>query len=273
MGLSHLAYSIRKKRLFFKSGKVSRRTPGFTGQSSMRLALILGVLLLVSAGIAYRVPAQRIRRLGEDPIALSAPLSEFPMEVGDWVGRVADVPSTTQEYMRDNFADDFLSRVYVNSVTNAWASVYVVYCASRPGGILGHRPGVCYPANGWQHEGTEMVQYTSPRGRSITYLLHHFYKAPPEYDRTTVVSFYVVNGRVTSSESDFSGPLGRRPNISRDPSRYVAQVQISSTVQKSIEDALDGMVDEILDFLPGVDNEDSAGKPGRAVGGDIEKDD
>jgi hypothetical protein len=44
-------------------------------------------------------------------------------------------------------------------------------------------------------------------------------------------------------------------------------------VQKSIEDALDGMVDEILDFLPGVDNEDSAGKPGRAVGGNIEKND
>jgi hypothetical protein len=117
------------------------------------------------------------------------------------------------------------------------------------------------------------VQYTSPRGRSITYLLHQFYKAPPEYDRTIVVSFYVVNGRVTSSESDFSGPLGRRPNIARDPSRYVAQIQISSTVQKSIEDALDGMVDEILDFLPGVDNENSAGKPGRAVGGDIEKND
>lgn len=114
------------------------------------------------------------------------------------------------------------------------------------------------------------MRYTSPRGRAIEYLLHHFYKAPPEYDRTTVVSFYVVNGRVTSSESDFSGPWGRRPNIARDPSRYVAQIQMSSTVQKSIEDALDGMVDEILDFLPEVGSEDSAGKPDRAVGGDIE---
>lgn len=235
----------------------------------MWIALILGVLLLVSAGIAYRVPAQKIRGLGEEPIPLPAPLSEFPIEVGDWVGQVRDVPSTTQQYMRDNFADDFLSRVYVNSVTNAWASVYVVYCSSRPGGILGHRPRVCYPSNGWQHDSTKKVQYTSPRGRAMEYLLHSFSKTLPEYERTTVLSFYVVNGRVTSSESDFSGPWGRRPNIARDPSRYVAQIQISSTVQRSIEMALDGMVDDILDFLPGVGNHDSAGKPG----GDIEKDD
>lgn len=114
----------------------------------MWFALILGVLLLVSAGIAYRVPAKRIRRLGQEPIALPAPLSEFPVKVGDWVGQITDVPSTTEDYMRKHFADDFFSRVYVNSVTNAWASVYVVYCASRPGGILGHRPRVCYPANG-----------------------------------------------------------------------------------------------------------------------------
>lgn len=269
MGLSHLAYSIKNNRLSFESGKMR----GFTGKSSMWLALILGVLLLVSAGIAYRIPAKRILRLGEEPIALPAPLNEFPIEVDDWVGQDRNVPSTTQEYMRDNFADDFFSRIYVNSVTNAWASVYVVYCASRPSGILGHKPRVCYPGNGWQHEGTETVEYTTPRGRSIEYLLHSFYRELPEYDRTTVLSFYVVNGRVTASESDFSGWWGRKYNTARDPSRYVAQIQMSSTVQKSIEDALHGMVDDILDFLPGVDNEDSAGKPGRVVGDDIEKDD
>lgn len=273
MGLSHLAYSIENNLGSFQFGKVSGRMRGFAAKSSMWLALALGVLLLISAGIAYRIPARQIRRLGEEPIPLPAPLSEFPMEVGDWVGQARDMPSTTKAYMRDNFADDFLSRVYVNSVTNAWAGVYVVYCSSRPGGILGHRPRVCYPANGWQHESTEKVLYTSPRGRSIEYLLHRFYKAPPEYDQTTVVSFYVVSGRVTSSEKDFSGPLGRRPNIERDPSRYVAQIQVSSTVQKSIEAALDGMVDDILDYLPGKGNEDSAENSNGVVGSDIGKDD
>lgn len=245
---------------------------GFAVKSSMWFALAVGVLLLVSAGIAYRIPAKEIRGLGEEPISLPIPLSKFPMNVGQWEGQVQNVRSTTEEYMRDHFADDFLSRIYVNSTTNAWVSVYVVYCSSRPGGILGHRPRVCYPSTGWQHESTEKVPYTSPGGRSIEYLLHRFYKAPPDYDRTTVVSFYVVNGRITSSEKDFSGPQGRRPNIDKDPSRYVAQIQISSSVQKSIEAALDGMVDDILEFLPGTGGQGSQPGSDVALGGDKKKD-
>jgi hypothetical protein len=152
--------------------------------------------------------------------------------------------------MKDNFADDFFSRRYVDSVAKAWADVYVVYCSSRPGGILGHRPGVCYPAFGWQHESTEKSQLISKAGKQIDCLLHRFYKPPPEYDRIVVLSFYVLNGRITAKESDFSGPFGRRPNIARDPSRYVAQVQISSAQDKSVEMAAEQMADMILDFLP-----------------------
>ena len=271
MGLSRLAYSF-KTNVSSDTEKVSRPIRGGSGKALMWMVWILSVLLLISAGIAYRVPAQRIRRLGEDPIALPVPLSEFPTKVGDWAGSDTGIRATTKEYMQDNFADDFFSRRYVSSAAKGWVDVYVVYCSSRPGGILGHRPGVCYPAHGWQHEGTETIQFTSANGRVIDYLLHRFYKAPPEYDRMIVLSFYVVNGRVTASERDFSGPLGRRPNIARDPSRYVAQVQISSTVQKSVEAALEDMADEILAFLPGVGSEERTREPIRAAGGDVERD-
>lgn len=256
-----------------KARKSFGRMGGDTGKTPVWFVWILAVLLLISAGIAYRAPAQRIRRLGEDPIALPVPLSEFPTEIGDWSGRDIAVRSTTKEYMQDNFADDFFSRRYDNSAGKGWADVYVVYCSSRPGGILGHRPRVCYKAHGWQHETTETIQVTSAKGRAIDCLLHRFYKAPPEYDRIVVLSFYVVSGRVTASERDFSGPLGRRPNIARDPSRYVAQVQISSTVQKSVEAALEDMADEILDFLPGLGSEDVSGKPLGSAGDDVKKDD
>ncbi len=239
----------------------------------MWIVWILSVVLLISAGIAYRIPAQQIRRLGEDPIALPVPLSEFPTKVGDWAGSDIGIRSTTKEYMQDNFADDFFSRRYDNSAGKGWADVYVVYCSSRPGGILGHRPRVCYRAHGWQHEGTETMQFTTARGQVIDYLLHRFYKAPPEYERMIVLSFYVVSGRVTANERDFSGPRGRRPNIARDPSRYVAQVQISSSVQKSAEAALEEMADEILEFLPGAGSEDASGKPLGSAGDDAKKDD
>jgi len=239
--------------------KASRLIRGDSGKAQMWIVWVLGVLLLISAGIAYRVPSQRIRRLGEDPIPLSVPLSEFPTKVGDWVGSDISIRSTTKEYMQDNFADDFFSRRYKNSAGKGWADVYVVYCSSRPGGILGHRPRVCYLAHGWQHEGTKTVELTTANGRVIACLLHHFYTAPPEYDRMVVLSFYVVNGRVTASERGFSGPLGRKPNIARDPNRYVAQVQISSTVQGSVEAAFKDMTDEILEFLPGTGNKDTSG--------------
>ena len=255
LGLSLLAYSFMNS-LSSQSQEISRPIRVSSGKVRIWVVWVLSVLVLVSAGIAYRIPAQRIGRLGEDPIALPVPLDEFPAEVGQWVGREIEMRSTTKGYIRDNFADDFFSRRYDDSAGKGWADVYVVYCSSRPGGILGHRPRVCYPAHGWQHRGSEAIELTTVKGRKIDCLLHSFYKAPPEYYEMTVLSFYVVSGRVTASEREFSGPLGRRPNIARDPSRYVAQVQIGSTVRKSVESAFEEMADEILDFLPATDGEE-----------------
>jgi len=249
LGLSQSKYAFKNSRLSEGEGVCAQIHAG-AGKTSVWFVWILAVSLLLSAGVAYRVPARQLKLLGQEPIELPVPLSEFPREIGDWMGTELGIRATTQEYMKDNFADDFFSRRYVDSVAKAWADVYVVYCSSRPGGILGHRPGVCYPAFGWQHESTEKSQLISKAGKQIDCLLHRFYKPPPEYDRIVVLSFYVLNGRITAKESDFSGPFGRRPNIARDPSRYVAQVQISSAQDKSVEMAAEQMADMILDFLP-----------------------
>jgi len=250
LGLSQFTYSFRNGNLT-ESWRALQQTGSAAGKTPVWFVWILAVVLLVSAGVAYRVPARRLKLMGKDPIELPVPLSEFPREIGDWMGTELGIRATTQEYMRDNFADDFFTRRYVNAAGNRWADVYVVYCSSRPGGILGHRPGVCYPAFGWQHESTEKSRLTSRGGRQIDCLLHRFYKPPPEYDRIVVLSFYILNGRTTAKESDFSGPFGRRPNIARDPGRYVAQVQISSALENSVQAAAEQMTDLILDFLPG----------------------
>ena len=249
MGLSRFIYSFENS-LPTERRRMLLQTRTAEGSTQVWFVWLLAVLLMVSAGIAYRVPARRLKLLGAEPIELPVPLSSFPMEIGGWVGSELGIRATTEEYMRERFADDFFSRRYVNAAAGAWADVYVVYCSSRPGGILGHRPGVCYPVNGWQHESTETSRLISQGGREIDCLIHRFYKPPPEYSRTVVLSFYVLNGRTTAKESDFSGPFGRRPNIARDPSRYVAQVQISSAQDKSVEMAAEQMADMILDFLP-----------------------
>jgi hypothetical protein len=69
--------------------------------------------------------------------------------------------------------------------------------------------------------------------------------------QTVVLNFYILNGQITAEEDDFSGPLGRRPNITGDPARYVAQVQISSVLENSVRTIAKGMTDLVLDFLPG----------------------
>ena len=64
------------------------------------------------------------------------------------------------------------------------------------------------------------------------------------------LSFWVLNGQITLSEDEFSGLFGRRPNISGDPARYVAQVQISSALEHSARSAASDVIDTLLTFLP-----------------------
>jgi len=211
---------------------------------------ILAVLLLVLSGVTYRLLASHFELLFDTPISLPVPLSAFPAQISDWVGTDLPIPNTTKEYMEKNFADDFLSRRYTNAATGAWADVYIVYCSSRPGGILGHRPRVCYPGGGWIHDSTEPSQFISRAGRSIVCLIHRFHKPAPTHSQTVILNFYILNGQITTDENDFSGPWGRRPNIAGDPARYVAQVQISSVLENSIRAAAKDITGLILDYFP-----------------------
>ncbi len=104
-----------------------------TGKTPLWFVWTLAVVLLASAGITYRVLAAGLKRIVDTAITLPVPLSAFPSQIGNWVGKDLSIPNITKEYMEKNFADDFVSRRYVNSVTKAWADVYIVYCSSRPG--------------------------------------------------------------------------------------------------------------------------------------------
>jgi hypothetical protein len=210
-------------------------------------------VLLVFAGITYRILASGLERVVGRTIKLPIPLSAFPLQIGNWSGKDQDVPSTTLEYMKKNFADDYFSRQYVNSVTRAWADVYVVYCSSRPGGILGHRPRVCYKGYGWIHDSTQIEQFISRGGQQIPYLIHRFHRPASMNDQIVVLNFYVLNGKLTANEKDFSGPFGRKLNIAGDLAQYVAQVQISSKLENSVRVMAKDVVDLILDYLPDQD--------------------
>jgi EpsI family protein len=253
LGLIHLRYMcnnmLLKKRVRY-CRNAGGSTALATGKTPVWFAWVLAILLLVLAGIAYRVSAHKLNVLGKEPVALPVPLSGFPTRIGNWIGSELPVPATTREYMEKNYADDYFSRRYVNSVDKTWVDVYVVYCSTRPAGILGHRPDVCYPANGWLHESTDTSQFTSQDGRQIDCLVQRFRQPAPALGEIVVLSFYIRNGRTTATESDFSGLFNRKANTGRDPSRYVAQVQISSVPESSVRKAAQELSDLVLGFFP-----------------------
>lgn len=237
----------RRKNLIAQQLKVLNSRHRITGQVPVWLIWILALFLLISAGVSYRALESFTF---ETVINLPIPLNTFPVSIGNWIGIDLSIPSITREYMKKNFADDYISRRYINSKTQAWADVYIVYCASRPGGMLGHQPQVCYPGNGWIHNSTEKSQFLTREGREIPCLIHRFHKPAPSYDETVILNFYIVNGQLATNQGGFSGLWGRRFNLTKNPARYVAQVQISSALENSIRSAAKDMAELILDLLP-----------------------
>lgn len=223
----------------------------YSHKRRLRAGLVwpLSVVLLIGSGIAYRVLAAHLETFVSVSINLPVPLSEFPMQIGGWVGKDVPIPETVQRVAGN---DDFLNRLYVNSETNQWTNIYVAYTA-RPRTMMGHRPQVCYPANGWIHDSTEYKKLISRRGLEIPYLLHHFRRPAPDYGEILVLNFYIVNGQLTNDESTFSGVGWRTPNIAGDPAQYVAQVQFSSILENSVRSAAKEFSYLILDYFPDSD--------------------
>lgn len=209
-------------------------------------ALILSILVLVLFGIGYRVLGYRLKLITSTPIALPVPLSEFPVQIGGWVGKDVPIPENIQRVANN---DDFLNRLYVNKAGNQWANVYVAYSA-RPRTMRGHRPEVCYKGGGWVHDSSEETEVISESGTKIACFIHRFHMPNPNNEERVVLNFYIVNGQLTIDESCFSGVGWRTPNIAGDPARYVAQVQISSVLENSTRIAAKKMTELILDFFP-----------------------
>ncbi len=220
----------------------------YRGAASFWLAACLAFVLLLLAGAVYRAQSSRIESL--PPISLPVPLENMPLEINGWIGRPLEIATTTDDYMRSNFADDYVSRRYVNSAEEIWADLYVVYCSSRLAGLSGHRPRVCYPGNGWIWDETTRSEFVSTSGRQIPCLVHRFHKPGLQYREVVVISFYILNGEITLDESDFSDFWGRRLNLAGDPARYVAQVQVSSVLEQSARAAIGSLADAVFAFLP-----------------------
>ncbi len=224
------------------------------GVARVWLVWVLACVVLVGSGVAYRVLAGRLERLS-GTVRLPVPLANVPMEIGGWAGRDVEMSEAVLKVAGN---DDYVNRLYRNEEAGTWANLYVAY-SGDPRTMLGHRPQVCYPAGGWQHEDTRHIEITTDRGRVVPCLLHRFYRAGEATRGVVVLNFYVLNGRLTDDEGTFSGAAWRVPNIAGDVARYVTQVQISSVLEKAVRDAAEEFIEVVLEYLP-----DEEGRVGAA---------
>ncbi len=200
--------------------------------------------LLIVSGVVYRVVATRLDRL-DDSFVLPVPLKNIPLEIGDWQGQEVPLPEVIKKIAGN---DDYLNRFYRNDSAGQWANIYIAYTAN-PRTMLGHRPQVCYPANGWEHVTTDEIVIKCAGSTEVPALVHRF-RMPQSASEVVVLNFYVLNGETTNDEKTFNSLRYRTPNISGDIARYVAQVQISSVLENSARAAAEEMAELFLDYLP-----------------------
>ena len=71
-------------------------------------------------------------------------------------------------------------------------------------------------------------------------LVHKFHKY---YEEVYVLNYYILNGKITISESWFTGIALKVPNIEGKIARYVAQLQICVKFPSYIEMVADDIFD------------------------------
>ncbi len=211
---------------------------------------VAGMLVLLLGGYVHRKVRAHIDS-GTTQVAVSLNLTSFPKTIYGWDGNDLKIPATTVSYMKTHFADDYFSRRYQNKgKVGVWADVYVVYCTTRPASIIGHKPQVCYKNSGWIPDTMERKSFTSRSGRVLPCLMHRFHRPVGSYAEVVILNFYVVNGLVLTDEGQFTGLIGRRPNIGGKEAKYVAQIQISSQYESNVLDAARDMIDTLFEWLP-----------------------
>ena len=217
-----------------------------SGKITTWLIWVLAVTMLILSGVGYRLFASHLKLVVESPIELPVPLSSFPAEIGQWMGKDVPIPENVQRIAGN---DDFLNRLYINKSNNEWANLYIAFTA-RPRTMLGHKPEICYVGGGWIHDSTERSNFISSSGRHVACLVQRFHMPVPHRAERVVLNFYILNGQLVSNERGFSGVGWRTPNIAGDPARYVTQVQISSVLENSVRTVAKDMTDLILRFFP-----------------------
>ncbi|OHB54361.1 MAG: hypothetical protein A2Y07_07825 [Planctomycetes bacterium GWF2_50_10] len=207
---------------------------------------LLCLVLLLLMGTGYNAAAHKLKAAARSAILLPMPLKTIPLVINDWNGKDIQLPETVIKAASN---DDYVNRLYINRNSNMWVNIYIAYSA-RPRTMLGHRPDICYVGAGWVCDSSENSSFRTSAGQELPCLIHRFHKPDGSGDEMVVLNFYMVNGLVSADEKLFSGLQWRTPNIAGNPARYVAQIQISSSVETTVRRTAAELSPTMMSFLP-----------------------
>jgi len=157
---------------------------------SMRTRVAVVLTCLVAAGIVV------VRADRQIDVPLAAPLSTFPMQLGEWRG-VAQ-PPLTEQVEKVLGADDYLTRAYFLP-DGTGVGLFVGYWQSQRQGDTMHSPLNCLPGAGWQPVSVGKLSLPDPvsKGPDLTVNRVMIQKG---LEKQLVLYWYQSHGRVVASE-------------------------------------------------------------------------
>lgn len=188
-----------------------------------KVAVICVLVLVIVAGVGHRLLAGRIDLAMGQSVDLRQPLTNLPMQIGDWQGQDVPLDENVRRVAGD---DDSVNRQYVNQKTGRSIGVYVGYMG-RPRSRMGHRPDVCYPAHGFEKQSSRLVSIGTAKHAEVPAVLYEF--AAPQLGglRDLVLATYIINGRYVNDVDVANDYNTRTIGLVEQPKAYVARIQLS----------------------------------------------
>lgn len=151
-------------------------------------ARIVTVILIAQAAVLYS-------SIRPEAVPPGRPLAEFPSEVGPWrLFQVGEIDPETQAVLK---ADDTLTRVYSDPVTQRGVSLFIAAFRSQRNGKAPHSPKNCLPGNGW----TQLEQSeTSIDAGTAAPIDANLYVVMHGESRSLVVYWYQSRDRTVANE-------------------------------------------------------------------------
>ena len=151
---------------------------------------VLTVVLLLLLTAYYAVA------LRKEDVPNVAPLTDFPVSVGDWV---KDKDVTMEKEIADVLkADDTLQRFYINPKTHRAVWLFIAFFKSQRTGQSPHSPKNCLPGSGWEPLINDRPLLEVPgEAKPITV---NRYVVELGGQKSAVLYWYQPHGRVVANE-------------------------------------------------------------------------